>query len=184
MISVFVSCPMFYVSFLSAALLASVNNTVGAAAGAAALVISQVSTLWSLVSFGGWLASVVYALQAFVLEPRPWGAAAGRSVDLLTARFGRSLLMFIGAGAIFGTLSLSYIGSLITLLLFFQDRLNLAIPPFASDALIIALVIASLVVLLPPLSIWMTMFHRQVALEHDGEELARRVAAWRSTLSA
>jgi hypothetical protein len=184
MLSVFVSCPMFYLSFLSAALLASVNDTVAAAAGAAAIVISQFSTLWSLVSFGGWLASIVYALQAFVLEQRSWGAAAGRSIDLLSARFGRSLLMFLGAGAIFGTLSLSFIGSLITLLLIIEDRFNLTIPDFASDALIIALVIASLVLLLPPLSIWMTMFHRQVALEHDGEELARRVAAWHATVSA
>jgi hypothetical protein len=39
------------------------------------------------------------------------------------------------------------------------------------------------VVLLPPLSIWMTMFHRQVAHEHDGEEMAHRVATWRAGLS-
>ena len=182
--SVVVSCPMFYFSLLGGALLSTVSNIVGASAGVFIGVISQISTLWSLISFGGWLASIVYALQAFALEQRPWGSAAGRSVDLLTARFGRSLLMFMGAGAIFGTLSLSFIGTLIATLLLIQDRLNLTIPPFASDAVTIALVVGTLVVLLPPLSIWMAMFHRQVALEQDGDELARRVAAWHATVAA
>ncbi|MBV9789888.1 MAG: hypothetical protein JOZ51_17000 [Chloroflexi bacterium] len=182
--SVVVSCPMFYFSLLGGALLSTVSNIVGASAGVFIGVISQISTLWSLISFGGWLASIVYALQAFALEQRPWGSAAGRSVDLLTARFGRSLLMFMGAGAIFGTLSLSFIGTLIATLLLIQDRLNLTIPPFASDAVTIALVVGTLVVLLPPLSIWMAMFHRQVALEQDGDELARRVAAWHCTVTA
>lgn len=184
MMSVIVSCPMLYLSILSSALLATVSSVVGASAGVFIGVISQISTLWSLMSFGGWLASIVYALQAFVLEQRSWGGAAGRSVDLLTARFGRSLLMFMGAGAIFGTISLSFIGTLISLLLLVQDRLSLTIPPFASDALVIALVVASLVVLLPPLSIWMAMFHRQVALEHDGDEMIRRVAAWHAAIAA
>lgn len=182
--SVVVSCPMFYLSLLGSMLLATVSDVVGASAGVFIGVVSQVSTLWSLISFGGWLASIVYALQAFALEQRTWGSAAGRSVDLLTARFGRSLLMFMGAGAIFGTLSLSFIGTLVATLLLIQDRLNLTIPPFASDAVTIALVVGTLVVLLPPLSIWMAMFHRQVALEHDGDELLRRVAAWHATVAA
>lgn len=183
-VSVVVSCPIFYLSILSSLLLRTLSDLVGASAVLFIGVVGQLSTLWSLITFGGWLTSIVYALQAFVLEQRPWGAAVGRSVDLLSARFGRSLLMFMGAGAIFGTLSLSFIGTLIATLLIVQERLGLTIPPFASDALTIALVVGMLVVLLPPLSIWMAMFHRQIALEHDGDELTRRVAAWHTTVAA
>ncbi|HEX6293109.1 MAG TPA: hypothetical protein VFZ66_28265 [Herpetosiphonaceae bacterium] len=184
-ISIMISCPLFYFSVLSAAMVSTIGS--GAVSGAAiafASVISQVSTLWSLMAFGGWLVSIVYALQAFVLEQRSWSAAAGRSVDLLTARFGRSMLMFLSAGAIFGTLSLAYLGSLIALILIVQERFGLTLPPLASDVLTIVLTVASLVVLLPPLSIWMTMFHRHLAREQDGEEMARRVAAWHAQVAA
>ena len=47
--------------------------------------------------------SVVYALQAWVLERRSWGASAGRSFEVITARFGHTLLLFLGAGLLFGT---------------------------------------------------------------------------------
>jgi hypothetical protein len=184
-IGVMVACPMLYFSIVSSFFLGVISSSAGASAGIAVLgVVSQISTLWSLMSFGAWLASIVYALQAFVLEQRPWGAAAGRSIDLVTARFGRSLLMFLGAGAIFGTLSLSYTGSLIMLIALLQDRFGLDLPPLVSDVLVIVLIVASFVVLLPPLSIWMTMFHRQIAREQDGEEMAHRVAAWHAQLSA
>jgi hypothetical protein len=178
-IAIAISCPMLYLSVLGGTLVTALYDAASSSAGLALVaVISQLSVLWWLISFGGWLVSVVYALQTFVLERHGWGVSAGRSVDLLTARFGRSLLMFISAGTIFGTLSLSYLGSLFVLLGIVQERLGFELSPLVGDVLLIIITVASLVVLLPPLSIWMAMFHRTMAHEQDGEELTRRVVAW------
>ena len=184
-VSTIVSCPMFYLAILGAGVMGALADSSGAAAGISlALVFVPVSYVWSMTIFGAWLASLVFAVQPFALEQRSWSAAASRAIDLLVARFGRSLLMFLGAGAIFGTLIVAYLGSLIALLSMIQTRFSIDLPPLAGDALIIVLVVASLVLLLPPLAIWMTLFYRQLAQERDGDEIVGRVAAWRGAAEA
>jgi hypothetical protein len=75
---------------------------------------------------------------------------------------------------------LSYLGSLLVLFGTLEARFGFAIPPFAGDIITIVLIVGSLVVLLPPLAIWMTMYHRRMAGERDGHEIVQRVATWRS----
>lgn len=176
------ACPMTYVSLLSAGLISTLSGGASAAAFGFFGLIGQLSTLWTCSIFGAWLASLIYAVQVFVLEQLPWSQSVGRAVDLLAARFGQSLLMFLGAGAIFATLMISYLGSLLVLIAFVQDRLSLNLPPLVGDVIVIVLVVASLVILLPPLAIWMAMFYRHVALERDGATLTRHISAWRTTL--
>lgn len=185
MFSTIVACPLMYLSVVSVGVLAASSNIDNGAAGIAfGIVISQIGTLWSITMLGSWLASTVYALQAFVLEQRSWSGAASRSFDLVFASFGHSLLMFMGAGAIFGTLILSYLGSLLVLTSVIQDTLSLDLSPLVGDIIYIVITVASLVVLLPPLSIWMAMFHRRMARERDGIELGQRVTTWRAQLAA
>ncbi len=181
--SMVVACPLVYVSIVGIGLMSTTASNGNEAAGIAfGLVLSQIGTLWWITMVGAWLASTVYALQAFVLEQRSWTGAASRAFDLVFASFGHSLVMFMGAGAIFGTLILSYLGSLLVLTAFIQDTLSLDWPPLVGDIINIVLTVASLVVLLPPLAIWMAMFHRRMAGERDGADLGRRVAAWREQL--
>ena len=179
--STIVACPLIYVSIVSVGVMvASSSGDNGAAGIALGIVLSQLGALWSITMVGSWLASTVYALQAFVLEQRSWTEAANRSLDLIFARFGHSLLMFMGAGAIFGTLLLSYLGSLLMLTTLIQNRLSLDLSPLAGDIIYIVITVASFVVLLPPLSIWMAMFHRRMANDRDGIDLGQRVTTWRA----
>jgi hypothetical protein len=174
-----ISCPITYGSLLLTVFAASLGDTGGLLSIGLTL---PFSLLWSMTMFSGWLASSVYALQAFVLEQRTWTESAARVLDSVTTRFGRSLLMFIGAGAIFGTLTVSYLGSLLALLGFVQSNLDLTISPLATQVIILVVTVASLVVLLPPLAIWMTMFYRRSVLERDGAEITSRISAWREQL--
>lgn len=174
------SCPMTYLSLILSVFFGALLDSAGLGVGMFGLigVISQISTLWTITVAGAWLATSVFALQAFVLEQRPWTEAASRTFDMLMTRFGQSLLMFLGAGAIFGTLALSYLGSLLVLWAFIQDQISL--PPLAGDVIAIVLTVVTLVVLLPPLSIWMAIYYRRQVRERDGEEIIRRVADWRA----
>jgi hypothetical protein len=178
-LAVVFSCPISYLSIVAAAAFSVASSGASASFGLLG-VLSQISTFWSLTVGGAWLASMVYAVQAFVLEQRPWREASSRAIDVLTVRFGQSLLMFLGAGAIFGTLLLSYLGSMLALWIFIQDRLLASLPPLAGDVITIMLIVGSLVILLPPLAIWMAMFYRRQVRERDGEEIARQVADWRA----
>lgn len=175
-----VSCPIIYLSATLTAIAASVSGGSFSSVFAFFSGIGQISVLWTLAVSGAWLASCVFALQAFVLEQQPWGQAVSRSIDVLTTRFGRCMLMFLTAGTIFSTLMLSYLGSLLTLSFLIQDLLSLNLSPLAGDVITIVLTVASLVILLPPLSIWMAMFYRRQTRDRDGEEIARRVADWRA----
>lgn len=178
------ACPMSIMSLMGLGLLSAVASTGTFGAGFAFLgVISQISWLWWVAMFGAWLTSLVYAVQAFVIEQGSWGQTASRAIELVTARFGQSLLMFLGSGAIFGTLTVAYLGSMLVLLATIEERLSLDLPPLAADVVIIVLTVLSLVVLLPPLSIWMAMFYRRLAHERDGDELTQRIATWQSDVA-
>ncbi len=183
--SMVVACPMFYIPVLGSGLLAAASSSgVGAAGVAAGVVLSQLGTLWWLTMTGAWLASIVYAVQSFVLEQGSWGTAATRAFDLVITRFGHSLLMFVGAGAIFGTLILSYLGSLLVLISVVQDWLALDLPPLVGDIINIVVTVGSLVLLLPPLAIWMALFFRRMARDRDGLEISERIASWRAQQTA
>lgn len=175
-----ISCPISYVSLVTGLAISGISSGIGEFGLVITVTVTFISWFWSLSIFSGWMTSLVFAVQAFVLERQPWSRAVSRTLDLLAHRFGQSLLMFLGAGAIFSTLILSYLGSLLALLGILQDRLGLRLPPIATDAIIIVLVIGSLVLLLPPLAIWMTMFFRQLALGRDGNDLSQHIAAWRA----
>jgi hypothetical protein len=157
------------------------SGTLGAAAAVFSVLFGLI-ILAGVLLIGAMFASQVYAVQAFALERRSWSASLSRSVDLLTYRLGRNLLAFLGAGAISGTLSLAYLGTLLaggqSLLGAFGVELSLE----SSQALTTAVTTASQVLLLPPLPIWMAMLHRALAAERDAPELQGAIAEWRATI--
>lgn len=180
-VSTVVACPLFYLPLLGIGLASSATSVSGAVGIILFAALGQAGTFWSIAVSGAWLASMVFSVQPFALEQQSWSAAVSRALDVLFARFGRTLLMFLGAGAIFGTLILSYFGSIVVLLSVLQSALNLDdLPPLVGDITVIVVLIASLVVLLPPLAIWMAMFFRHTARERDGSDMSERVAAWQA----
>jgi len=177
-----VSCPITYASLMAGALLstATASNSMLGAVMPLLTAIGVASWLLSVGFFGAWLMCVVYALQAWVLERRSWGASAGRAFEVVTARFGHTLLLFLGAGLLFGTLSLTYLGSLLGMVALLAELTPLDVPELLRDGIVVALVVGSLALLLPPLAIWNVLFFRRVSADRDGGALERRIAAWRA----
>lgn len=180
-----VACPILYASTLSAGVLGSVGGTgTLGAIGAVLIVLFGLIMLVSLLLFGSVIASQVYAVQAWAIERRPFSAAMSRSIDLLTFRLGRSFLVFVGAGAISSTIWIAFVGALLVGGQSLFSLLDLDLAPGAGEALTLAATTASLVILLPPLPIWMAMLHRALARERDGVDLQRTIESWHSSTGA
>ena len=180
-----ITCPILYAISFGTAFIGAVGGSgVLGAAGLAFTVIFLFMLVLALVTYTATLASQAYTVQAFALEQRPFGSSVGRSVDLLTFRFGRNLLVFLGAGTIVGTLMLAYAGTLLiggnALFGFLQIELSTA----ARSALSTAVLTASFVLLVPPLPIWMALLHRRLAGERDARELQVEVEQWHAAATA
>lgn len=184
-IGVALACPLIFGLGMTGAIFSAfLLDSSSAALLAMVGVVGQISTLWSMTIFGAWLAGLVLALQPFAIDAQNVRMAVRRVTGLLDAPVGRTLLMFAGAGAIFGTLAVIYTGSLIMLLVLIADNVELNLPATVGDAIAIVTIVGSLVLLLPPLAIWMTIFHRRLTQEHDGVELAAHIDAWRAATQA
>ena len=178
-----IACPILYSSIFGAGLLAALggSGTIGAAGGLFSVLFFLIMLL-VIVAAGAILASMVYAVQAFALERRPFGATVSRSVDLLTYRLGGCLLVFLGAGAIVSTLLLAYTGALLVGGQSLLTVLDVELSATARDVLRVGVLTASLALLLPPLPIWMAMLHRSLAEERDGGDLAPSIERWRAAM--
>lgn len=179
-----VICPLIYTSIFGAGLLGRFggSGTMGAA-GAVVLVLSILTSIWIIVLAGATMASQVYAVQAFALERQTFSATLTRSIDILTYRFGRNLLVFLGAGAISSTLVASYTGTLLAGGAFLLQFLDIELSLTATQTLQILLTTFTGVLLLPPLPIWMAMLHRKVSTERDGADLVTEVQHWKATVA-
>lgn len=179
-----IACPLLYASTLGAGVLGAFGGGSGTlgAAGAVFVVLFGLIILATVLVFGAMLASQVYAVQAFALERRSFSASLSRSIDLLTYRLGRNMLAFIGAGAISGTLSLAYLGTLLAGGQGVLTSLGIELSTVTTQALTTAVTTASQVLLLPPLPIWMAMIHRALATERDAPELQTAINDWRATI--
>ena len=175
-----VVCPIMYASTLGAGVLGVLGGGSGTLGGVGVTfgVIFGLIWLASILLGGAMLSSQAYAVQAFALERASFSASLSRSVDLLTFRFGRNMLMFVGAGAISGTLAIAYLGTLLGGGQALLSLLDITLAPVARDALAVAATAVSLVLLLPPLPIWMALLHRKLAEERDGADLQARIEQW------
>ncbi|MBC8077859.1 MAG: hypothetical protein H7Y32_17415, partial [Chloroflexales bacterium] len=146
-----------------------------AALGALAALLFAAFYGLSLVVGGATYAALAYALQPFALEQRPFGEAIQRSFDMLGYRFGRNLLAFLLSSAVFGATAIAAtvaVGVLLPL------PLLLAL---GSDSLVAQGVSASawtlgLMLVVPPLPIWMALWYRRNAALRDGVDLGEKIA--------
>lgn len=178
---VFVACPMLYAMIFGAGVIGSVGGS-GAlgALGSVVGVIFSLVFLSTLLLTSAMFASLAYGVQAFALEQRPVGQTISRSLDLLLFRLGRNLLIFVGAGAIIGTLLVAYAGAILAGGAGLLQVLEIELSPVALQSLQSAVGTFSWMLLLPPLPIWMAMLHRSLATERDAPDLVAAVERWRN----
>jgi hypothetical protein len=177
-----VACPLLYASVFGASILGAVGGSAGPSGAIISMLtlVVSISFLAVLLLTSSTFASLAYAVQAFALEDRAVGSSITRSIDLLLFRFGRSILVFVGAGAIIGTLLIAYLGTLFAGGYALLDWLDIELSPIARQALSGVASALTWVVLLPPLAIWMAMLHRSLAHERDAPELVAAVETWRT----
>jgi hypothetical protein len=176
-----VACPLLYAMLFGAGFLGSLGgSSILGAAGSLFGVIFSLIALSSLLLTSATFATLAYAVQAFALEDRTVGSAISRSIDLLLFRLGRNLLVFVGAGAIIGTLLIAYAGTILAGGAGLLRLLDVEPSPIVAQALSSAVTTATWVLLLPPLPIWMAMLHRALAEERDGTDLIAAVEHWRT----
>lgn len=181
-ISLFVVCPLLYGSLFGAGFLGILGGggTVGAVGGLFG-VLFAVGFLFNIAMSGAQVVSMVYAIQPFVLEQRSFGDTLSRNVDLLTFRFGRNLLVFIGAGTIFAMLLIVYIGTLVAGGAALLEFLDVEPSSLAINAMTVVLTTVSAVLFFPPVAIWMALLHRRAAQERDAADLVTTIEQWRGT---
>lgn len=130
----------------------------------------------SLVLNGAIYSVMVYGLQPFVQERLRFGDAIQRSVDLLTYRFSVNFLAFMLSSAIFGALAVAVtiaVGVLLPLPLFMAlGEESLVARGVSASAWLLGLLLV-----MPPMPIWMVLLYQRNIVSRYGLDLARRIAA-------
>jgi hypothetical protein len=126
---------------------------------------------------GATYSSLVYALQPFVQDTLTFGDSIERSVNLTFYRLGQNLLAFVFASFIFAATSISVTVTLWVLLplpLFWTLGSE---SPIAQGSSAMALLLG-LIVVLPPMPIWMALLYQRNLDAYQGRDLVERVAAY------
>lgn len=129
-----------------------------------------------------WLTAHIFAMQPFVSERLPRHGAAARSNEILLFRFGHSVALFLMTTMIVVVLGVAYFGSMLVIFERVTQTsvtLSLLRRPF-SGLFPITVWSSLLLLILPQMTLWTTLFYRRTAAEFDQEDLRQRVAAWHS----
>jgi hypothetical protein len=119
---------------------------------------------------------LIYGLQPFILDNLSFGASVQRSIDLTFYRTGRNLLAFVLASAIFGGIAVAAttaVGVLLPLPLFWA----LGDESLVAQGISASAWLLGLIVVLPPMPIWMTLLYQQNQATREGHDLAQQIAA-------
>lgn len=172
-------CPVYLLGV--GAVSGALALTDDSALSAGLLVIVGVAVLCvyglGLVIGGATYSSLIYALQPWVQESLPFGETLQLSLDLVGYRFARNFagwfLSALIAGAVGVTVTLT-----VALLLPLPLLYALGAESPVAQAVSASAWLIGLVLLLPPLPIWMTLLYRRNLEQRRGSDLAARVEAW------
>ncbi|MCG8352140.1 MAG: hypothetical protein MI924_30610 [Chloroflexales bacterium] len=181
MVSAFVCCPLYLAfMFLMTGVMSGVSSGISVAFTALLGVLGVLFLILiyglNLVINGAVYSSVIYGLQPFVLDNLSFGASVQRSIDLTFYRTRRNLLAFILASAIFGGIAVAVttgVGILLPLPLFWA----LGDESLVAQGISASAWLLGLIVVLPPVPIWMTLLYQQNLSAREGYDLARQIAA-------
>jgi hypothetical protein len=130
----------------------------------------------SLVLSGAGYSWMIYGIQPFVLTTLSIRQAMNHSFDLLFYQFWRNMLVFFGASAIFGALMVAVtiaVGVMLPLPLF------IALGPESpwTQGVSATAWLLGLILVLPPMPIWMALLYERNRSDRDGDELIAQVEA-------
>jgi len=178
LISMACICPLYFVGFMGLAFVgAAANESSAGALAVMAVGIFLLGFYASLMIIGATGSGLFYCLQPWVQESRSFGASLQRSLDLIVFRFGRNLIVWCLAALLIAAAGLTVmatIGILLPLPLLYA--LGEEAP--ATRAATLGAWLIGLMLVLPPLPIWMALLYRQNQAAFDGKELAVRVEEW------
>lgn len=176
-------CPLYFVIFMGFSGVGAFSSEAGDFGAVVAVIVGVILGLIlilfygaSLVFSGATYSVLVYGLQPFALERSPPGETIQRSVDLLTYRFGTNLIAFLLTSAIFGALAVAVtiaVGVLLPLPLFIAlGEASLVAQGVSASAWLLGLI-----VVLPPMPIWMVLLYQRNVVARYGPDLAERIGA-------
>jgi hypothetical protein len=155
---------------------AASESSVGALA-VLAIAIFLLGFYASLMIIGATGSGLFYCLQPWVQESRSFGASLQRSLELITFRFGRNLMVWCLAALLIAAAGLTVmatIGILLPLPLLYV----LGEDAPATRAATLGAWLIGLMLVLPPLPIWMALLYQRNSAAHDGADLRVKVDAW------
>jgi hypothetical protein len=172
-------CPLWIFGVAAVGVLGAAGEE--SALGAAVLVLIGVLFggvyLFVLLVGGASYSSLVYALQPWAQEGLPFGQAIERSVTMIGYRFWRNAAawglsaVLLAAGGMTVSLAVGLIGPLPAVLaLGAESRVAQAVSASAW--------LLGLILVLPPLPIWMALLYRENAEARSGGDLEAKVRAW------
>jgi hypothetical protein len=180
LLSLICICPLFFGGAAIAGAvgpLLSDTEALGVVAGV--FIILAVFGVYALllVASGAVYSSLIYGLQPWVQEPRPFGEALQQSLNMLGYRFWRNLLVW-GLTALLvaavGVTVTATIGVILPLPLTYA----LGSDSTAAQAVSVGAWMLGFVVVLPPLPIWMVLLYRRNRAAREGSELDTAVQGW------
>jgi hypothetical protein len=180
LLSLLCICPLFFsgaaVAGAVGPLLSSAEDLGAAAAVLLVLVLFGVYALL-LVASGTVYSSLIYGLQPWVQEARPFGEALQQSLNMLGYRLWRNLLVW-GLTALLvaavGVTVTATIGVILPLPLTYA----LGSDSPAVQAISVGAWMLGFVVVLPPLPIWMVLLYRRNRAAREGSDLDTAVQGW------
>lgn len=121
--------------------------------------------------------SMVYALHAWSIRGVRFGAALQLSLELLAYRFRTNLLVWL-VGAMLTSAALLIVSSVTGLAALLPAQWLLGEGSPIAQAIGTSGALAGLVVVAPPVSIWMALLYRRNYTAREGVDLEERVRAW------
>lgn len=176
-------CPLYIAGFAFVGFLAGGVGSAAATPAALLFIVIMLAGLYgSLMISGASGSGLFYGLQPWVQEELPFGASVQRSLNLIAFRFARNLAIWL-IGALLlaaaGLTIIATIGTLLPLPLFYA----LGSESPLAQALASGAWLLGLMLVLPPLPIWMALLYRHNRAAYDGDELAVQVRAWAQELA-
>ncbi len=174
-------CPLYFgLVFMFGGAFSWMETDSGFGAGLAILLVLLLVLIFiliyavSLIVSGAAYSGTVYSLQAFIQSGLRFGASMQRSIDLTFFRFPRNLLAFLLASALFSALSITAtmaIGVLLPLpLIWTLGETSPITQGVSASAWILGLI-----VVLPPMPIWMTLLYQRNQNARYGDDLAAQI---------
>ncbi|MFO7167550.1 MAG: hypothetical protein DIU80_005925 [Chloroflexota bacterium] len=178
-LSIVCICPLWLFGAAASGLFAVIGPDSAVGLGVLTLFGVMFGTVYllALIVGGASYSSMVYALQPWVQERLPFGKALERSLALIGYRFWRNVAawalsaLLLAAGGLTVTLAIGVLVPLPMTLALGSDS------PLA-QAISLSAWLLGMIVVLPPLPIWMALLYRSNAEARAGGDLEARVQAW------